>query len=99
VAYNDDTAVAAMGLLGQEGIHVPGGLSIVGWDDSAAAAVSPLGLTSLAQNPAEMSRLVVERVVDQIEPRRIEGHEIVLEPELIVRVAAPAEPSKPNVLT
>ena len=52
VAYNDDTAVAAMGLLAQHGIDVPGRISIVGWDDSEAAALSPVGLTSVAQRPA-----------------------------------------------
>ena len=84
-AYNDDTAVAAMGLLAHEGIDVPGRLSIVGWDDSVAAALSPVGLTSVAQAPAEMSRLAVERIVARIKGRKVEGHQIVLEPELIVR--------------
>jgi len=84
-AYNDDTAVGAMGLLAQQGIDVPRRLSIVGWDDSEAAALSPVGLTSVAQQPAEMSRLAVERIVARIEQRPVEGHQIVLEPELIVR--------------
>ena len=61
VAYNDDTAVAAMGLLAQHGIDVPGQLSIIGWDDSEAAALSPVGLTSVAQRPGELARLAVER--------------------------------------
>jgi hypothetical protein len=37
LAYNDDTAVAAMGLLAQRDIQVPGQLSIVGWDDGEVA--------------------------------------------------------------
>ena len=85
LAYNDDTAVAAMGLLAQQGIEVPGRLSVVGWDDGEAAALSPVGLTTVAQNPREMARLAVERIVARIEGRRVEGHEIVLEPELRVR--------------
>jgi DNA-binding LacI/PurR family transcriptional regulator len=84
-AYNDDTAVAVMGLLAHQGINVPRDLSIVGWDDSEAAALSPIGLTSVAQQPAEMSRLAVERIVARIEQRRVDSHQIVLEPELIVR--------------
>jgi DNA-binding LacI/PurR family transcriptional regulator len=87
VAYNDDTAVAAMGALAQEGLDVPGRLSIVGFDDSEAAALSPVGLTSVAQAPAEMARLAVERIVARMERRRVEGHRIVLEPELIVRAS------------
>lgn len=92
VAYNDDTAVAAMGALAQEGLDVPGRLSIVGFDDSEAAALSPVGLTSVAQRPAEMARLAVERIVARMGRRRVEGHRIVLEPELIVRASTAAVP-------
>jgi DNA-binding LacI/PurR family transcriptional regulator len=85
LAYNDDTAVAAMGLLAQQDIEVPGQLSVVGWDDGEAAALSPVGLTTVAQDPTEMARLAVERIVARIEGRRVDGHEIVLEPELRIR--------------
>lgn len=87
VAFNDDTAIAAMALLAQQGIDVPGRLSIVGWDDIEAAALSTVGLTTVAQDPAVMSRLAVERVVARLERRRIEGHQIVLEPELVLRAS------------
>jgi DNA-binding LacI/PurR family transcriptional regulator len=85
IAFNDDTAVAAIALLAQEGVDVPGQLSVVGWDDSEAAALSRVGLTSVAQQPAELARLAVERTVARIEQRRVEGHQIVLEPQLVVR--------------
>jgi DNA-binding LacI/PurR family transcriptional regulator len=85
LAYNDDTAVAAMELLAHNDIDVPGQMSIVGWDDGEAAALSPVGLTTVAQDPMEMARLAVERIVARIEGRRIDGHEIVLEPVLRVR--------------
>ena len=85
VAFNDDTAIAAMALLAQQGIDVPGRLSIVGWDDIEPAALSTVALTTVAQQPAEMSRLAVERVIARIERRRIEGHQIVLEPNLVLR--------------
>ncbi len=85
VTFNDDTAVGVMGLLAQEGVDVPSRLSVVGWDDSEAAALSRLGLTSVAQPPAELARLAVERAVARIERRRVEGHRIVLQPELVIR--------------
>ena len=72
-AYNDDTAVAAMGVLAQQGIDVPGQLSVVGWDDSEAAALSPVGLTSVAQQPFELARLAVERIIARIERRTGRG--------------------------
>jgi DNA-binding LacI/PurR family transcriptional regulator len=85
IAFNDDEAVAAMALLAQEGVAVPGQLSVVGWDDSETAALSPVGLTSIAQQPAELARCAVERTVARIEQRRVEGHQIVLEPHLTIR--------------
>ena len=78
-------AVAAMGLLAQQDIEVPGQLAVVGWDDGEAAALSPVGLTTVAQDPVEMARLAVERIVARIDGRRVEDHEIVLVPRLIVR--------------
>jgi DNA-binding LacI/PurR family transcriptional regulator len=85
IAFNDDSAVGAMSLLAQEGIEVPGRFSVVGFDDSEAAALSPVGLTSIAQQPVELARLAVERTIARIERRRVEDHQIVLEPQLVVR--------------
>jgi DNA-binding LacI/PurR family transcriptional regulator len=99
IAYNDDTAVGAIGLLSQHSVEVPRDLSIVGWDDSEVAALSPVGLTSVVQRPAEMARLAVERIVARIEGQRVEGHEIVLEPDLKVRSSTAQPIFEPNVLT
>jgi DNA-binding LacI/PurR family transcriptional regulator len=88
VAFNDDVAVAAMGLLAQQGVAIPDRVSVIGWDDSEAAALSPVALTSVEQRPDTIGRLVVERLVARIEQRRIADREIVLEPELRVRQSA-----------
>jgi DNA-binding LacI/PurR family transcriptional regulator len=85
VAYNDDTAVAAMSLFGQQGVKVPDQVSVVGWDDQEAAALSPVPLTTVTQQPAEMARLAVQRAVDRLEGRRVTEREIVLQPTLQVR--------------
>ena len=85
VAYNDDVAVAAMGLIVQHGVEIPGRLSMVGWDDSEAARLSPIGLTSIVQPVDEIADSVVRRIVARIEGRRVEDREVVLEPALMVR--------------
>jgi DNA-binding LacI/PurR family transcriptional regulator len=85
VAYNDDTAVAVMNHLAQEGVKVPDQISVVGWDDQEAAALSPIPMTTVAQEPAEMARLALQRVADRLERRRITSREIVIEPHLRVR--------------
>ena len=87
-----------MGLLAQQGIEVPGRRSVVGWDDGEVAALSPVGLTTVAQDPVEMARLAVERMIARIDGCRVEGHEIVLAPELKVR-ASTSNVSDHNVLT
>lgn len=97
IAYNDDTAVAATSMFAQRGIPVPGRISIVGWDDSEAAELSPVPLTSVAQLPAELARLAVERVIGRVEQQRIEQREIVLEPEL--RVRASTGPPAPEIMS
>ena len=85
VAFNDDEAVAAMGVLSQGGVDVPGRVSVIGWDDSDVARLSHVDLTSVAQQPLEMARLAIERIVARTERYSVEGRETVLEPHLVVR--------------
>lgn len=92
VAYNDDTAVAAIGVLAQQQVRVPEEVSVVGWDDGAAAALSPIGLTSVAQHPLALARLAVERAIDRIEQRRVDDHEVVLDGRLTVRASTSVAP-------
>ncbi len=87
IAFNDDIAASALGVFAQQRVDVPGRLSVVGWDDSEAAALSPVGLTSVAQQPRVIGRLAVERIVARSEQRRIDDREIVLHPELRVRAS------------
>ena len=94
IAYNDDTALAAMGVLAQQGIAIPDDLSVVGWDDSQLAALSLVGLTSVIQEPGRLAGLAVARVIDRINQRRVADREIVLQPQLRVRAStAPPPPS------
>jgi DNA-binding LacI/PurR family transcriptional regulator len=88
VAYNDDTAVATIGVLAQQGIDVPGQVSIIGWDDGDVAALSPVPLTTVAQDPVSLGRLALERMVARISGEKVANREIVLEPELRVRDSA-----------
>jgi DNA-binding LacI/PurR family transcriptional regulator len=98
VCYNDDTAVAAMGLLSRSGVEIPTRLSITGFDDSEAAALSPVGLTSVAQDPARLARLAVERIMARTEGRRVVGREVILEPQLRIRESTQSQLGH-NVLT
>lgn len=85
MAFNDDIAAAAMSVLAQHGIDVPGDVSIIGFDDSALARSPEIDLTSVQQIPREMARLAIERIVARCEGSELPSREIVLEPELRVR--------------
>lgn len=95
ITYNDDTAAAVMGVLAQQAIRVPADISVIGWDDSESAALSLVGLTSVAQQPAELARLAVERIVDRIDRRPVDDREIVLQPSLHVRESTARPPRQP----
>jgi DNA-binding LacI/PurR family transcriptional regulator len=71
--------------MAQQGIEVPGRLSVIGWDDNATALLSPVGLTTVAQQSDEMARLAIDRLADRIQGREVDGREIVLTSELRVR--------------
>jgi DNA-binding LacI/PurR family transcriptional regulator len=90
VAYNDDVAVAAIGLLRQQGVAVPGRVSVTGFDNGDAVAMSPVPLTTVAQRPDQLGRLAVERIIERVGHRRVVEREVVLPVELIVRSSTAA---------
>ena len=87
VAYNDDVAMAAMGVLAHEGVRVPEEISMIGFDDSRAAAAPAVSLTSVVQDTDALALAAVSRAVARIEGRPVEGREIVLQPQLMVRTS------------
>ena len=85
VAFNDDLAAAAMNVLAQQGLNVPGDISVIGIDDGPVARSPGFDLTSVQQLPQEMARLAVERIVARTDGSDVEHREVVLEPELCIR--------------
>ena len=87
IAYNDDVAVAASTHFAYAGLSVPNDISLVGWDDSEAAARSEIPLTSVRQEPEQLAKLAFERILSRIENPEQEFEPIVLEPTLVVRLS------------
>jgi DNA-binding LacI/PurR family transcriptional regulator len=85
VAFNDDVAAAALSVLAQQGVDVPGDVSITGFDDGPLARSPGIDLTSVQQLPREMARLAVERIVARTAGGEVAGRELVLEPTLRIR--------------
>ena len=85
VGFNDDVAAGLHESLSRAGIRVPQDVSIVGWDDNSLSRLPHLNLTTVRQDPFQMTRLAVQRSVDRLHGEPVTQREIVLAPELVVR--------------
>ena len=93
-AYNDISAIGAIWALREAGLHVPGDVSIVGFDDIPGAAFADPGLTTVRQPLVRMGEIAAQTLVSRIEEREGYVPEIAIEPELVVRdsTASVAQP-------
>jgi DNA-binding LacI/PurR family transcriptional regulator len=64
--YNDLTAIGVLRALRAGGVRVPDDVSVVGFDDIAAAAWVDPPLTTVVQQKSAMGRLAVERLASAI---------------------------------
>jgi DNA-binding LacI/PurR family transcriptional regulator len=64
---SDPMAVGALGMLRAAGRRVPDDVAVVGFDDAAVAATSDPPLTTIAQPLEDMTALMVELLLQQIE--------------------------------
>jgi LacI family transcriptional regulator len=71
-ASNDVAAIALQEFADRVELHVPGDLSIVGFDDVPMAGLARISLTTVAQPREELARLGIATIVDRIE-RKVKG--------------------------
>ncbi|MGH2944770.1 MAG: LacI family DNA-binding transcriptional regulator [Solirubrobacteraceae bacterium] len=87
---NDQMALGVLRSLHELGRHVPGEISVVGFDDIPEAAYFSPPLTTVRQNFNEMGRRGLLRLLEQIQTGvRVLAHETV-PPELVVRASTTA---------
>ncbi|MED4280287.1 LacI family DNA-binding transcriptional regulator [Priestia megaterium] len=68
-------------------IKVPRDLSIIGFDDTVLSTICDPPLTTIAQPIHEMSKKVVELLIQEIEDSKETKQRIVLSPKLVVRAS------------
>jgi DNA-binding LacI/PurR family transcriptional regulator len=98
LAMSDVLAIGALQAAGELGVSVPAELSLVGFDDSPAAAVATPPLTTVAQPHEEKGRLATERLLDAIEHRADSDERFtrdILPTELVVRESTAQVPGPP----
>ncbi|ACU39986.1 substrate-binding domain-containing protein [Actinosynnema pretiosum subsp. pretiosum] len=63
---NDVMAVAGLGAAKERGVEVPGGLSIIAWDDSTLCRLATPALTTMSVDVHRFGELVAESVLELI---------------------------------
>jgi LacI family transcriptional regulator len=92
-ASSDMAAFGVMRAAEDLGIEVPGGLSVVGFDDIPEAARVNPALTTVRQPLREMGRVAVNQLLARLDDPGQEPARVVLDTELIVRgTTAPPAP-------
>lgn len=82
---NDYSAMGALEVLDDAGIRVPQDLSLVGYDNLAAAELQRIGLTTVDQPRFDIGYMAVALLLERVEEARAEARHVVLPPELVVR--------------
>jgi len=64
---NDHCAIGALQSVIRAGVRVPEDVSVIGFDDSSAAALPFVRLTSVRSDPDRMAQLAIEAVHERLE--------------------------------
>ncbi len=82
---NDLAAIGALSALDERGLRVPDDVSIVGYDNTALAAVSQIHLTTVDQPRPDMGRTAVKLVLERLSGKRDVASHVLIPPTLVVR--------------
>ncbi|WP_199440385.1 LacI family DNA-binding transcriptional regulator [Umezawaea beigongshangensis] len=85
VACNDLNAVGAVSALEEAGLRVPRDVSVVGYDNTALAALRHVSLTTVDQPRNEIGRLAAESLLQRVRGERAHPARHLLHPSLVVR--------------
>lgn len=82
---NDLAALGALSALAERGVRVPKDVSVVGYDNTALAAVSQINLTTVDQPRPDMGRTAVTLLLERLAGRRDTARHVLMLPTLVVR--------------
>lgn len=85
VCANDRTAALLLQSLAGMGLELPGGTSIVGFDDVRYATLLSIPLTTIRQPCAELARVAVDTMRDRVERPDQPPRRVLLKGELVIR--------------
>jgi LacI family transcriptional regulator len=85
LAGNDYMAIGAMKAVKEKGMRIPDDISICGFDDIEMASYVSPPLTSVRSLFVEIGKVVVRKLIEQIENRSRVPEKVVVPTELVVR--------------
>lgn len=88
LTFNDRCAMGLIDTLVRAGVDIPGGISVVGYDDSPVARLAHIDLTTVSQNTEELTEHAMRILIERLEDGRTEDREVVVPPRLVIRGTA-----------
>lgn len=85
IGFNDRRATGVLDTFLRAGISVPREFSVIGYDDSRLSRISYVNLTTVGQDPAELARLAVGRVLARLDRGVTDRQDQLVQPVLQVR--------------
>jgi DNA-binding LacI/PurR family transcriptional regulator len=89
-AFNDGMALGVLHWLREHGHAVPGDVSVAGFDDISAAAVSDPPLTTVALQSIDLGRRAAQLLLDHLNGKPLTDHRTIVPSRLMVRFHRPA---------
>jgi DNA-binding LacI/PurR family transcriptional regulator len=94
VAFNDRCSLGILDAIKRAGLVVPADLSVVGYDDSPAAQLAHVNLTTVRQDVRLQAEHAVTAAAQRLDDGRGHPREVVLAPQLVVRGTTGPPPSR-----
>lgn len=85
IGFNDRCATGLLDTFVRAGISVPEQFSIVGYDDSRLSRTSYINLTTVGQDPVELARRSVDRVIARLDRGVTDRQDRLVRPVLQIR--------------
>jgi LacI family transcriptional regulator len=93
-AVTDEAAAGVIEAARVRGLHVPGDVSVVGFDDTAIARLLSPPLTTVRQPLREMGRVALRTALRLAAQEHLDSHHVALATELIIRGSTAPPPDR-----